>query len=128
MDRGPPANKDELPLPRLQRLGNHRIGGDQPTKPDLDVRVEAFGAHALGEGGEDGDLLVELRLLDERPAATGSMEVALVDEVQEGLADGGQTDAELIAVLTLAGQLLGLAKLAAREPAQEGGRKLGVDR
>src|SRR2546427_10460410 len=99
MDRGPPANEDELPLPRLQRLGNHRIGGDQPTKPDLDLRVEAFGAHALGEAGEDRDLLVELRLLDERPPATGSVEVALFADVQDALANWGQTDAGLIGVL-----------------------------
>src|SRR5439155_16826244 len=86
------------------------------------------GTHALGEAGKDRDLLIDLRLLDERPATSCSIQIPLFDEVEDGLADRGKTDAELIGVLPLAQQFLALAKLAVFDPAQQMRPKLRVDR
>src|SRR5712691_8437273 len=128
LDRCQPADEKELPLLGAQRVPNDRVAGDQPAVPDVDVRVEPFGAHALGEAGEDCDLLVDLGLLDERPAAARPMEIPLFDEVEDGLADGSQADAELVGILPLAGELLSLVQLAALDPPQQVGAELRVDR
>ena len=56
------------------------------------------------------------------------MEVALFGEVEDGLADGGQTDAQLIGVLALARELLPLAKLTALDSLEQVRPELGVQR
>src|SRR5439155_22966690 len=86
------------------------------------------GTHALGEARKDRDLLIDLRLLDERPATSRSIQIPLFDEIEDGLADRSKTDAELIGVLSLAQQFLALAKLAVFDPAQQMRPKLRVDR
>src|SRR3989440_2281004 len=60
--RRQPADQEELPLRRTQRVPDRRVGGDQTSEPDVDARVEPFGTHALGEARKDRDLLIDLRL------------------------------------------------------------------
>src|SRR5207244_3547751 len=78
--RRQPADQEELPLPCAQRLSDGRVGCDQTSEPDVDARVESFGTHALGEARKDCDLLIDLRLLDERPATSRSIQIPLFDE------------------------------------------------
>src|ERR1700694_1647688 len=87
-----------------------------------------FGAQALSEAGEDRDLLIDLRLLDERPPAAGPIEVPLLDQVQDRLANRGEAHAQLIGILALARELLPLPEVAAFDPAQQVRPKLRVDR
>src|SRR2546426_7516918 len=123
-----PADEQELALPGVERLADHRVCGDQSPEPNVDVRLDAFGAHALGEAREDRDLLIDLRLLDEGPAAARPVQVALFDEVEDGLANRGQADPELIGVLALAQQFLTLAELAPLDPAQQVRPELRMER
>src|SRR5438105_5365429 len=102
VDRRQPADQEQLSFARLQCPGDRPVGHDQPSVADMDNRFQALGAHALGEARENGDLLVDLRLLDKGPTPARPMEVALFGEVEDGLADGGQTDAQLIGVFALA--------------------------
>src|SRR5438552_2133721 len=87
-----------------------------------------FGAQALGETRENRNLLIDLRLVDERPPAACPIEVSLFDQVEDRLANRRQAHAQPISVLTLARELLPLAQVAALDPAQQVSPELRVDR
>src|SRR5262249_39908757 len=72
----------------------------------------AFGAQALGEARQDRDLLLDLCLAHERAAALDAVEVSLLGQVHQGLADRSEAYPESLAKLSLAGDLR-----AGREPA-----------
>src|SRR3989454_4539055 len=104
-----PTDEQNLPLACAERLADHRIHRNQSAEPDPDVRLDALGAHALCEAREDRDLFLDLRLLDEGPAATRPMQVALFNKVENCLPDRRQADPKLIRVHALAHQFLALA-------------------
>src|SRR5947208_512207 len=101
VDRGEALDDDDL-LGGRTHDGRDRSRGLRPClDEDQDVHVRATGAEALAERAEDRDALGPWRLAQERPASGTPVEDALLDQIEDRLADRREGHAVAIGQLLL---------------------------
>jgi hypothetical protein len=105
-DGGQPVQPEQPPGFAVERVPDLRWRGHDRRAGHRERGFQALAAQRIGEAAEQADLLDDLVVADEGALAPDPDQVSQAHQVEQGLADRGEADAEVLGVLPFVRELL----------------------